>query len=237
MLDKLWNRPIKDWMIGILVVLAVLNPPVRVPFMGMHSVVVNYWNGLVVAVAVAVGVDFLVKRFLKNQTDGKSAAITGLLVGGILTAEIWAVAVAAAVAILSKFFRPVGRHLFNPAAVGLVAGVLLGGTLTWWIFSPWWMGLIGGIILVTKLRKWLTVGGYLIGFTIVAMVGGGSLLAINPFLIGFMLIDPVTSAGLKRSQVVYGLVGGAVGALGGVFGELAGLLVANLVAPLQKFIK
>ena len=87
-----------------------------------------------------------------------SAAVSGMLVGMILApgASLELLWLAAVVAIASKklmMIRP-GRHIFNPAALGLAVVMLLfGNHLTWWGYSSPVVvvvgaGLIAGTVLL-----------------------------------------------------------------------------------------
>jgi Na+-translocating ferredoxin:NAD+ oxidoreductase RnfD subunit len=71
--------------------------------------------------------------------DIRSALITGLSLCLLLrTNTVWYAALASAVAILSKFvFRFRGKHLFNPANLGLVVLLLAGPRVAWCSTGQW----------------------------------------------------------------------------------------------------
>lgn len=79
---------------------------------------------LVVAVFTASVLDVAVKRFWLKRMPGVplSAIITGLIIGTVsVNAPVGGAAIAAALAILSKFvIRWRGSHVFNPAVFGVV---------------------------------------------------------------------------------------------------------------------
>ncbi|OLP16883.1 Na+-transporting NADH:ubiquinone oxidoreductase, subunit NqrB [Leptolyngbya sp. 'hensonii'] len=104
----------------------------------------------------------------------RSALITGLGLCLLLRADHWTtVAIAAALAILSKFlFRIQGKHFFNPANFGMITVLLL--TSDAWV-SPgqwgeeWWYGLLfaglGGMVL-QRVGRWDTTAAFLGAYAI-----------------------------------------------------------------------
>jgi enediyne biosynthesis protein E5 len=90
--------------------------------LGVRLDVVPWWEGLL-TVAAAVATQALCLRVLKLPDVGYlSPAITGLGLALLLRSDlIWLPPLAAAIAIASKFtLRLRGKHLFNPANLGLV---------------------------------------------------------------------------------------------------------------------
>ncbi|MEL6979168.1 MAG: RnfABCDGE type electron transport complex subunit D [Pseudomonadota bacterium] len=84
-----------------------------------------------IAFGAALGVQAAASLALRLRFDPLSPAITALSLSILFRAEaVWLVALAAAIAIGSKFvLRWNGRHLFNPAALALVATPLLAAPL------------------------------------------------------------------------------------------------------------
>jgi len=80
-----------------------------------------------VALATALAVQWAVARAIARPFDPRSAAVTALSLTMLLrTDAAWPVAIAAALAIGSKaVLRVDGRHIANPAALGLGLTVLL----------------------------------------------------------------------------------------------------------------
>ncbi|MET1018319.1 MAG: oxidoreductase, partial [Leifsonia flava] len=98
--------------------------------------------GLAVAVGVSVLGNRLIAPLFRVTPHTEYGLITGLLLFFIFRPsveplELAATAVAALVAILSKYVVAVrGRHIFNPAAFGaVVVGVTGLGVSWWWVGS------------------------------------------------------------------------------------------------------
>ena len=96
---------------------------------------------------IAVVVSWLVNRAVAPlfhvKPHDESAIITGLLLffimkPGLVPGDLAAVAVAAAVAALSKYVLAIrGRHVVNPAAIGAFVATLTGLGVSYWC-PPWW---------------------------------------------------------------------------------------------------
>ena len=105
---------------------------------------------VVIAVATTTILDSAISYFKSKTLEfPKSALISGLFIGGLLTQDLqWYVYVlAGAIAILSKHLIKIQqKHLFNPANFGvLLVSVIFGAAHTWWISSPLVLVLIFGI--------------------------------------------------------------------------------------------
>jgi Na+-transporting NADH:ubiquinone oxidoreductase subunit NqrB len=96
---------------------------------------------ITLTLATALGVQLLLARLTRTSSpfDVRSALITGLSLCLLLrTNTVWYAALAAAAAILSKFvFRLRGKHLFNPANIGLVILLLAGPKIAWCSAGQW----------------------------------------------------------------------------------------------------
>jgi Na+-translocating ferredoxin:NAD+ oxidoreductase RnfD subunit len=213
---------------------------------------------LAAAVALSIGIDLgvsLVRRGAVSIPDG--ALITGLMVGVILVpgAPLPAVITATALAAASRHaLRTSQTNLFNPAAFGLLAALLLVPA-----GQSWWGALtdvpaafiavlvLGGSVIAWRVRKLPMViaffGAYFAAFTVAALVvnePSASLAAVfrPPFVnaglfFGFlMLTDPATSPNRLDEQVLFG-TGVAVVSAGafvishGLYYLFIGLLVGN----------
>jgi ferredoxin-NADP reductase len=216
---------------------------------------------LLATAATAVFVSWLANRLVaplfRVKPHDESAIITGLLLffimkPGVVVGDLAAVAVAAAVAALSKYLLAVrGRHVFNPAAIGAFVATLTGlGVSYWWVGSGalFWFVLAAGLVLVWRLRKTAMAALFLVavGAVMVPMlVSTGMevpdalatplLSTAAVFFAAFMLTEPLTLAPSRWQQLGIAVVTGLLFALpyhlGPVFSspELA-LLVGNLIA-------
>lgn len=162
-----------------------------------------------------------------------SAAITGLILALIAdtTAPWHALFVIALAAVAQKqLIRFGGRHVFNPAAFGLVTGWFLFGSYpSWWAASLYasnplaWNNLLlyaglAGILYVSgyKYKRYVTIGAFLLVFTLLfPLVAGFSSIAslaltvVSPgtlFYAFLMLPEPMTSPVIPYRQLVYGAV-------------------------------
>ncbi len=185
---------------------------------------------LLAAVAACLLLDEVIKGlFLKKGFRlSASAAISGIIIGSVapLNAPIAAVLAASAVAIVSKYLlRLKGRHIFNPAALGLLVSLFLFGLGdVWWAASGF--NLAGFAVPVTllliianykadKLKAsipFLAVTAILYGVTQFinvpfTPVGLLNFFASLPFYFAFiMLSEPRTSPNAQKEQVTFGVM-------------------------------
>ncbi|MBI2660144.1 RnfABCDGE type electron transport complex subunit D [Candidatus Woesearchaeota archaeon] len=113
---------------------------------------------ILTAVLTTTIFDLVISYFkFKTWEFPQSALISGLFIGGLLTQGLqWYIyAIAGAIAILSKHLIKVkGRHIFNPANLGiLLVSVIFGASHTWWVSSPIILVLIFGIFILWRLRR------------------------------------------------------------------------------------
>lgn len=181
-----------------------------------------------------------------------TGAILTLVLPAGLGAELAALAVSGAVAGVSKYLLAWrGRHLLNPAVVGLLVVGWSGlGASWWWVGSEALAPVVAvtGLVVLWRTRRLAYAGSYAV-VALVAMTLGYRLLAVplgdaawfaltaSPvlFLGAFMLSEPLTTPGRQWQRV---LVGGGVGLAsaapllwhwGWLTPELA-LAIGNLIA-------
>lgn len=161
-----------------------------------------------------------------------SAIVTGLILTLIIdpSAQWYQILLITAAAMATKhFLRIAGRHIFNPAASGLLIGWLLFGlNPSWWgvtLYGRGDLALLGniglyaailGIIFVSsyRMKRYVSVLSYLMTSSFFSMLiptislqsflftfsGIGSL-----FFGGLMIPEPMTSPIKKRRQLLYGI--------------------------------
>ncbi|MBD2667035.1 hypothetical protein B6N60_00048 [Richelia sinica FACHB-800] len=155
----------------------------------------------------------------------RSALITGLGLSLLLRADHWTtMALAAAVAITSKFILHIGhKHFFNPGNFGIISALVLTGDA--WV-SPgqwgdeWWYGLLfigtGGMIL-QRIGRWDTTAAFLGAYSLLEAVRNlwlgwtwdvyvhrlmsGSLLLFALF----MITDPRSIPNAKLGRIIWAL--------------------------------
>lgn len=184
----------------------------------------------------------------KKLLFSESAGISGIIIAFVLSARNpwWLFFFAASVAILSKYFlRIKNRHVFNPAALGIMASIILFGGVTAWRGTYSWYILVPfGLYFAYRVRKI----GLLIGYMLTTCILFGAACIsehASPFLVfGFvsyfyifvMLIEPKTTPVRPWGKFLFG---SAAALLIFVFtgmgvrfdAELATLLALNLTVP------
>lgn len=219
--------------------------------MGLSRVLPQVAVALAVALAAETAVGY---RRLKRLAWSDSAAITGLIIGGVAApnAPLGRVAAMAALAMLSKHVISIDRrNVFNPAAFGLLAGtVVLKVPLSWWIDSTHLLTVAAGALLLVRLPgRWRMVFTFLASFAGLIALRAWSLgisplfdwylyVTIASFFIFFMATDPKTAPIMVAQQPLFALLAAA-----GSFASVAlhprsiflfGLLAANLLAAWQN---
>lgn len=161
---------------------------------------------LVTTLAGAIFDYFELKRWTRPQTP----LITGLIIG--LVAQFGeGPLVLAAIGISAmaiKFLVKLGsQHIFNPAASGLLLGMMLfSSTPSWWVGgeNPW-IFLIWTAILLWKMKRWAPMLGFLL--PLVILNGASALLSSSLlFFMSVMLIEPKTSPAGHKNGLIYGLI-------------------------------
>lgn len=206
-MDKLFNLfyrvNIYYSLIGLLVILAALG---MVQF-GVASVLVQVLSPLFATTISGAFFDYLEQ---KKWFITPGPIISGLILGLVAQfgEEPMMLAAMGVAAMAIKFFiKWRGRNVFNPAASGLLVGMVLlssypawwGGELVPWLFALW----IPGLLL--KFKRWAPMAAFLVPVVLlsgVTIFTSGSLL----FFLSVMLIEPMTSPFKTRAGLVYGVV-------------------------------
>ncbi len=204
----------------------------------------------ILLIIIATSILDLIIAYIKKKKFlfPSSAIISGLFIGGILAPnqKFYVYLTAVIVTILSKHLIKINKkHIFNPAAFGLIfVSILFRTSLNWWIDSLVWLVLIFGLFMAYKMRRFHLILSFVIPFevlmliyTIINKLTFGHLLLINLFLVFFMLVEPVTSPIKKNSRIIFGIIA-AIAAfilfhyLPAYDPFLTSLLIANLFIPL-----
>lgn len=170
---------------------------------------------------------------------------------GTYWAELLLTGLAAFFATASKYILAVrGKHVFNPAAIGVVAVSLFGlssGYATWWVATPFLLPVvvIAGLLIVVKTRRYVMVNAFLAAALSVIVVV--ALLTDYPvidalkldilsgpllFFAAIMLTEPLTSPATKKWQIVYAILVGVLfsSQLPWVSSPEVALLIGNVLA-------
>ena len=196
------------------------------------------------ALADSVATYLRKKEFVLTE----SSIITGLIVGYVIASSQawWIVALASILAISSKhIIRFKTRHIFNPAAFGVLAMAFLLGAYTEWKGAYLWYIIIPfGVYFSFKIKKLeLIISYFIVSFI---LFGGQAVINkvnlseisgyLNYFFIFIMLIEPMTTPMTKLGKIIFGSgVGGLIFILytaGVKEPELVALACFNILTPL-----
>lgn len=248
MIIKLYNqltRKAKPLMIALLVILLTWGAIKQYPNIHTATTLLQ----VLLAIAVAIFAEHAFGGAVNNNSR-QSAVISGMLVGMLLVPGVdykilW---LAAVTAIASKYLLKFssGRHIFNPAATGLMlVSLIWGNKINWWGFtSPYIVIILGGFILY-RLKRLSMVFSYYI-FRVAGLVAlngleldSSMLLMPNMFFAFIMLIEPKTSPSVRLEQWIFGCICGLLSSatfilVPSIDGDLASLMVVNLLRPVIK---
>lgn len=200
--------------------------------------------------------------------NGESVYITGMIIVLIMEpapltdlAAVGANVVACCWAMASKFIVSVrGRHVFNPAALGVaLVGLALDRPATWWVSGePWLIPLVvtGGLLIVRKLRRVDLVLAFVATNLTAALwwrAPGDALSSVQSALLNsplmffafVMLTEPLTAPQAKLWRIIYGAIVGLLASPDTVIAGfyftpevalLAGNLFTLMVSPRGRLI-
>ena len=207
---------------------------------GLQQVLLQGLPAVLATVASGLALDYIE---LKRWTKPLTPLITGLIIGlvaqfGISPITLALIGIASMV--IKFIIKWDGRHIFNPAAGGLLIGVLLSSYPSWWVGGEFifeeknlfiWIYLIWIPILLYKMKRWAPMAGF---FLPQVLTGGLSIFtsASGLFFASVMLIEPKTSPASVKIGLIYGLVAAVGYILVGRFFQfdplVSSLLIANL---------
>ncbi len=187
----------------------------------------------VLAVATCWVVNALGAHLTRAATSVESVYITAFILALILppatvgdSSAALTVIVASAVAMGSKYLlAPAKKHLFNPAALGvLVTGIGMGGYASWWVAGNLQLlpfVLIGGLAIVHKIRRFDLVLAFAITAVVTMILTTPGRDAVSVFSLAFlhtsllffafvMLTEPLTTPPTRRLRIVYGVIVGVL---------------------------
>lgn len=185
---------------------------------------VDIFSSALALSGACLGINYVAAKIFGAYTNTESALITGLILSLIVGPldprdNILYLVSVAGLAILSKYILAINkRHVFNPAAVGIVmSALILGKGASWWVGSPEIIGLVaaGSFLILTKLRRFSLAFVFLTAYALPATMFG-----IDPFTImlytpilfftSVMLIEPFTSPVNQRQQMMYAVFAGGL---------------------------
>lgn len=192
----------------------------------------------------------------KTLRISDSGLITGLIIAMVLApnSSLLLTGLLSIMAIASKYILRINnRPIFNPAAFGLMIGLIFFKTaLGWWGDYYHILTIIAGSILLIKFPgRWKTIFAFLVTLSVSiifkAQISGPSAfdqlylnISVSSFFIFFMLTDPKTSPLLPNQFIAFGIfaaVGSFIGATllpSSLF--VSGLLIADLSVPYLNYL-
>lgn len=186
--------------------------------------ILESYERTLLAIATSITVELVLGRiFLGKWLNVASAYITGISVGILLRSpDFWPYAVAAALAITSKYvLRLKGRHLFNPSNFGISVVLFLLPASAAMLSIQWGNNLASmvviwvlGSVIIWRLRRFHISATYVISFLVLAVIR--SWIIHEPWLsevspitgpeyqlfIFFMITDPKTTVRSKKGQCI-----------------------------------
>lgn len=168
------------------------------------------------AVIFTVSFDLLFLKIRKiNFFPPYAALVTGSIIGLITSPNIawYQLALVCALAMVSKnFIRFDNKHVFNPAAFGvLFSHIFFGQIVSWWGAS--WFGftplalilLLPVYVSAYKMRRWKNIIAFLLVYHLLNINNG---LVFDPTVIFFaivMLPEPMTTPSRTSYQLLFGI--------------------------------
>ncbi len=149
----------------------------------------------------------------------------------------------------SKYILAIrGRHIFNPAAIGIVlTGLVFGGFASWWAGNLYLLVpiLIGGLLIARKIQRFDLILSFLVTTLITTVWVSGiqtapillkALLLYSPmwFFALVMLTEPLTTPATRNIRIIYGIVIGILFSIPFSFGPIysspeVALVIGNLL--------
>lgn len=146
-----------------------------------------------------------------------------------------------------NFLRISGRHLFNPAGFGLIAGgILLNLSVSWWGVSHQYLNILNPKVLIAflilispivvsalRMKRYGSIFTFLITYNLIFLILKGQTFSLanflDPTVVFFSLVmlpEPMTSPVALKRQILYGIFVAIFSYL--PVGLLQGLLIGNL---------
>lgn len=175
---------------------------------------------LICALAAVISASALESAILFFKTRSfrvtESSIITGLIVGFVLSGDqpLWVFASASALAVLSKYLiRFRNRHIFNPAAFGILLSLVIFGAYTQWRGTYiWYILLPFGLYFARGCAKMEILAGY--ALVSLGLFGTQAILRNLPaisvfgylsyFFIFIMVIEPKTTPAKSAQKFIFG---------------------------------
>ncbi len=195
----------------------------------------SYLNLLLISVGFTIFFDLLC-AYVKSRTFfiPWAGLVTGLIIALVINPNaLWyQVAIICALAMASKnFLRIGGKHIFNPAAVGLfLGGVIFNLPAGWWGVSSQtvFILLLPGFVSFYRMKRF----GSILSFLVVYNLLSGFKILLDPTAIFFALVmlpEPMTSPFNLKKQVFFGSIVAAAALILSYFPVFTDVLIPALL--------
>src|SRR3989344_1300361 len=188
--------------------------------------------------AVCLVTNWIFSKIFRVPTNNESAYITAAILTLIITpgADLLFVVLAAVFSQAAKYiinFR--GKHIFNPAAIAVIATLLvIQQGASWWVGNIYLVPfvIVGGLLIARKLQHFDLVISFLIVYLIRLVFslpdGANSWSAIKSTLINsstlyfafVMLTEPLTTPPNRKLRITYGAIVGFIAGTNFIIGPL-----------------
>jgi Na+-translocating ferredoxin:NAD+ oxidoreductase RnfD subunit len=207
-----------------------------------------------VAVMACAFAEWICQSFKKKITNLESPIISGLIIGCVLSvySKLWIFPVCGIITILFKHvIRWKSKHIFNPAALGILITTLFFDTFTEWKGAYNYLILIpiGGYFMY-RFNRWKLGLSYFITSALLVTLQAihdktgliDAILYLNYFFLFIMLIEPKTTPSPKKQQILFGSLTGITASIIYLFPSpvdavLPALLIWNLLFFIFKNLK
>ncbi len=186
----------------------------------------TWWHilgGAFLLVVLCYWINIFLSHLFKAVPNKESAIITGLIlaliVGPVSVFQFDSVLLLISIsflAIASKYLIAYKRrHIFNPAAFGVVASMIFLGTgASWWVGNVYLVPIIifWGILISSKIKHYSLVGSFLFFYLVALILYGVPLISIQSLLLSspllffsfVMLVEPRTTPKGKTKIILFG---------------------------------
>ncbi len=202
------------YLLGLVTAAIVLSTLTLLPFKPLDI----FFSGAFLVV-VCIFSNKIFAAFFKTRPNLESRSITALIltliIGPVpLFQNFGFLTLAGAAAMASKYLLVIKRrHIFNPAAFGVLATALvLGQGASWWVGNKFLVPfvILGGLIMLRKIHRFHLLFSFLIPYLAVSTLLGTplkNLLLFSPLLFFslVMLPEPLTAPQEKNLRVAYGI--------------------------------
>ncbi len=213
------------YLIGLLLVATAISSSGLLPYNPLVIVLTTFE-----CVGTCLLVNTVMSRIFRASTNVESTLITALILSLLITPRFpmsfVPILIASTCAMSSKYLLTIKQHhIFNPAAIGMVALFFLSSTpATWWVGAPILLPFvaIGGYLVVRKVNRELMVLQFLISlllivgaiawFTTGSMTSMFSAMKVHLlsgsllFFAAIMFVEPSTSPGTERKRSYFALL-------------------------------